>query len=477
MLKNLLLIVDTCLILGLAYFMYESIREQEPRSPKVAAGGILFGLLLAILIIFAPIFRIPITIGFGIATIFCLICLIPGKPDKKAFEGAMGQIVGNPERHDERDISFARVRLIPDSGAYHRYYEKYPEKEEADKKRRDKGLLGTPGKIDAGYQPNVSMLHASFEIPDYLGPFAKGEPGSEHPPVNLSPERATEIVKGLTLHMGADLVGVCKVNPLWTYSNRGEIHYNNWDDWGKEIDDLPPYAVVFATEMDIHNVGTAPHTPSVVESASNYAKGAYISTILARWFAHMGYSGVAQNTRNYDMVLPPLAVDAGLGEVGRLGYLMAPKYGPRVRLFATLTDMPLVPDKPISIGGDEFCKRCMKCAESCPSKSITLDEKVMFKGAEKWKLNSDTCFEYWGKIGTDCCICMAICPFSRPDTLLHRVVRWFVARSPVACRVFPYIDNFLYGRKWHSKNAKSWIAYPRGKSEKYEVYGNELLNI
>ena len=236
-------------------------------------------------------------------------------------------------------------------------------------------------------------------------------------PAQIDPAKATEIVKNLARHVGADLVGVCRVNPLWVYSHRGEIHYNNWEEWGQELQDFPPYAVVIATEMNWEHVSAAPHTPTVAESAGNYAKGAYMSTLLARWFAHMGYRGVAQNTRNYDILLVPLAVDAGLGELGRKGYLITPKYGPRVRLFATLTDMPLVPDEPLSIGVDEFCQRCKKCAESCPSQSIPLEDKVVHNGVERWKLQEESCFEYWAKVGTDCAICMSICPFARPRHL------------------------------------------------------------
>jgi len=132
--------------------------------------------------------------------------------------------------------------------------------------------------------------------------------------------------------------------------------------------------------------------------------------------------------------------------------------------------MVLVPDKPLSIGADEFCRRCKKCAESCPSRSILPGEKVVHNGALKWKLNEDTCFEYWSKVGTDCSVCMAVCPFSRPNTFLHRTVRWFVAHSPVAQRLFPSMDNVLYGRKWRPKPVPPWLSFPRGSQIRKEVY-------
>ena len=472
-----LLLADLFFLVGALYFTLESIREKERRAPRVGAGLILFSLLLAAIILWIPFFRIPIASAFGLCALFGMILLIPGRPDPRAIKGAQGHIVGEPERHDERDIPFARLRGVPPGTEYYRrYYQMHPEKEEGDARRRKKGLLGNPGSIDSLYRPNVSMMEAAFDMPHLLGPHAVAEPEADCPPARLSTERATEIVKHYALHLGADMVGICRLNPLWIYSHRGEIFYDRWEDWGKELnpDDLPPYAVVMLTEMDTRHVYGAPHTPTVAESAKGYAKGAYLSTLLARWFAHMGYRGIAENTRRYDLALPPVAVDAGLGEVGRLGYLISSKFGARVRIFVTLTDMPLSPDRPISIGADEFCKRCKKCAESCPSRSILLGDKVLYKGALKWKLDEDACFDYWSKVGTDCSICMAVCPFSRPNTPLHIIVRWFVARSPIARKVFPYIDNLLYGKRWRTKPVPFWLEYPKGMNAKREVHESKF---
>ena len=66
----------------------------------------------------------------------------------------------------------------------------------------------------------------------------------------------------------------------------------------------------------------------------------------------------------------PIAIDAGLGEIARNGLLITPKFGPRVRLAKVLTDLPLLPDRPIEFGVRDFCLICEKCARKCPSKSI-----------------------------------------------------------------------------------------------------------
>jgi len=467
-----LLAADFILFLGFLYFTFESHKEQETRATKNGIIGIVFSIIIGGIILI-PQAKIMISVFFITGVLCALSLLIPASPNKKALKGAKGYLVGQPKRFDERDSVFARYRsLIPGTDRYDFFYKNiHPEKEERDAKRRKIGFVGTPGSIDNGYQANIAMMHASDEIPPYLGQYAINDPEPGTPIANLSPEKATLIVKNLAKHIGADLVGITKVDTDLLYSNRGETHYGKVENWGKEIKDLPPYAVVMITEMNYGHVISAPHSPTVAESAHLYARGAYITTLLARWFSHMGYRGVAENTRNYDLPLPPLAVDAGLGEVGRQGYLISPKFGARTRIFAVFTDMPLIPDKPISIGVEEFCKSCKKCADSCPSKSIPQGEKIIHNGFEKWKLDEDSCYEYWSKVGTDCSICMAICPFSRPNTFLHKFVRLFVAKSKIAQILFPYIDNFLYGKRWRPKTVKPWLNYKKeNHKDKTEIY-------
>ncbi|MGD9077403.1 MAG: reductive dehalogenase, partial [Desulfobacteraceae bacterium] len=276
----------------------------------------------------------------------------------------------------------------------------------------------------------------------------------------LPPEEATLRVKGYALNVGADLVGIAEINPLWTYSHRGEIFYQNWDDWGKEIELGHKYAVVFAEEMGFRMIGPAPHTPTVIESMGDYAKGAFIATQVAAYIANMGYSATANHLRHYDVILPPLAVDAGLGEVGRLGYLLTKAYGPRVRLGAVTTDLPLVPDKPVDIGVEHFCRICKKCAVCCPSNSIPMeDDQAETNGSLRWKLNDETCFEYWGRVGTDCCICMRVCPWSHARTFTHKLVVELVSRNAIARRLFTVMDDLFYGKKPKPKAPPRWAQY------------------
>ncbi len=61
-----------------------------------------------------------------------------------------------------------------------------------------------------------------------------------------------------------------------------------------------------------------------------------------------------------------VAVQAGIGWIGRNNLLVNPRFGSRLRLGTVLTDMPLQANKPL----DEGCGECQACLPSCPSHSI-----------------------------------------------------------------------------------------------------------
>jgi reductive dehalogenase len=453
--------VNALLLAAAGLFTWESYREKEPRAPFV--GLCVCGLLAALGVAGAllPAARPGIGAFLGLVVFFGLLLLIPGATNPKALKGGVGYAVGEIARFDERDLVFARNRsLPPGSEVYRRYYEEHPEREAPDAARRGKGgVVGRVGAIDDGYRPNVAMIGACFDMPPVFGPLAEAAPPAGSTPTKIDPGRAATIVKGLARRIGADLVGICRVNPAWAYSRRGEIFYGNWAEWGREIPAPLPYAVVVATEMDHGNVGAGPHTPALFESAFNYGKGAFVTTILARWFAGMGYRAAAQHSRHYDLNLVPLAIDAGLGEIGRFGYLISEGFGPRVRLFAVTTDMALQTDAPVDLGVEGFCRRCRKCADACPSRSIPAGEKRVVNGIEKWTLNAESCFDYWAKVGTDCSVCMGVCPFSRPNRGIHRLARRTIRRSHLARSGFPGIDNFLYGKRWKPRPVDEWIDF------------------
>ncbi len=144
-----------------------------------------------------------------------------------------------------------------------------------------------------------------------------------------------------------------------------------------------------------------------------------------------------------------MAVRAGLGELGRHNILIADRFGSRVRIGAVTTTLELESSAPVDLGADHFCTVCRKCADNCPSHALSLGEKEDVRGVAKWPTNVERCYRYWRTVGTDCGICMAVCPFSHRNTAFHSLVRRVVRHAPWTHRMAAWLDDLVYGRGWN----------------------------
>ncbi|HRW63323.1 MAG TPA: 4Fe-4S dicluster domain-containing protein, partial [Bacteroidales bacterium] len=170
------------------------------------------------------------------------------------------------------------------------------------------------------------------------------------------------------------------------------------------------------------------------------------------------YSAKAHIDGNYELICPLVARDAGLGEIGRMGLLMTPKLGPRVRIAVVTTELPLIMDNQKDNSHIiDFCEICKKCADICPSASIPDGTRENIDGALRWKINHEKCFTYWCTVGTDCGKCMTVCPFSHPDNFLHNIIRWGIYNSYIFRRFALFMDDLFYGRKPKTKPISSWM--------------------
>jgi len=187
------------------------------------------------------------------------------------------------------------------------------------------------------------------------------------------------------------------------------------------------------------------------ESARQYYRAAVIGKTLAAVLRELGYAAKPHFDAHYDVILPPLAVHAGLGELGRNNMLIADRHGSRVRIGAVTTDVPLTYDAPVSLGVREFCEACRKCAQSCPPRALSDGERVAVRGVWKWPTRVEQCYGYWRHLGTDCGICMAGCPFSHRNNAFHGTVRWLIKHMPWLAPLAVRADDLVYGRHWHGR--------------------------
>ena len=137
---------------------------------------------------------------------------------------------------------------------------------------------------------------------------------------------------------------------------------------------------------------------------------------------------------------------------------MTPTHGPRVRLAVVTTELDLNEDTPVNFGVQHFCEICKKCADNCPSASIELGDKKTVRGVVKWQSQMETCYKFWRTAGTDCAICMAVCPYSKPHTFYHNIIRFLCTRNPVARHIALLMDDIFYSRMPRHSDKPNWFA-------------------
>jgi epoxyqueuosine reductase QueG len=138
--------------------------------------------------------------------------------------------------------------------------------------------------------------------------------------------------------------------------------------------------------------------------------------------------------------------------LGRNNILIADKSGSRVRIGAVTTNLILDYDNPMSIGAERFCDVCKKCATSCPTKALSINNKSLIRGIDKWTTKVENCYSIWRFYGTDCGICMAVCPFSHRNNWFHYLIRKVVKFLPIFNKTLLFFDDLLYGKKWRIRN-------------------------
>jgi len=442
-----------CIAAGLAIFVFMfifalvSFYEEKGRAAKralILAVGFPVPYILLGLVDF-ELREIVCYILFGLTALFPVIFLLPiGNRFVEEDEIPKTRI-------DERDIMFSRGVLQEGTARFEEYYSRKPENKVLDEKFRS-----YPGLIQSGsvfFEPvTAAAAHSGFltikalhKLIDTEQPFSSSQ--------NVDAVKMTKFIKRWIKRLGAVSVGVTELKEHHKYSIIGR-----GDRYGKQVNLDHKNAIALTVEMDKYMLNRAPQGPTVMESAQEYLNSGVIAVQTAEFIRHLGYSTRAHIDSNYRVICPLVARDAGLGELGRMGLLMTPELGPRVRIAVVSTDLPLISDerKPDHSVID-FCKLCKKCADVCPSEAIPFDDRKMIDGVVRWQINSEACFTLWCKFGTDCARCMASCPYSHPNNTLHNLVRYGVKRSRLFRKLALLMDDFFYGRKPAPLEIPDWM--------------------
>lgn len=279
--------------------------------------------------------------------------------------------------------------------------------------------INTPDSGLTSWTPLFEQYRRSY-------PFQPGRVSVDAPTMRRDLEKVSR-------YFGADIVGFTPLDERWVYSN----HYlpATGENPPVELPEGCDQVIVMGVELDFEMMRTAPTAVMTAETSWNYSRMALLVASVAEFIRSLGYTAIP--SINDTALNAPLAIDAGLAQPSRAGYVITEKYGPRIRFCKVITDMPLEATvRHVDLGVKEFCEACKKCAEACPPQALPLGDMTYEgfgdsnnPGVLKWYANYEKCRKYWAAIGTNCGICMRVCPFNEGRGFHHDVVRWLVRRK------------------------------------------------
>jgi reductive dehalogenase len=272
---------------------------------------------------------------------------------------------------------------------------------------------------------------AQKDVLDHLS-LVNGQPAAmELAPIPHEPKALTRHIKAVGYFLKADIMGACTVPQSAYYSH---------DKQGVPIEVKYENAIIIVMGKDWNAVRASTGSDWIGDPISfqAYQHLGLVTETVANYIRRLGWDASAQYgpsfVDKYSVLMPPLLLRAGIGEVSRAGIILNPYLGLGYKAAAVLTNMPIVPDKPVDFGLQRFCQDCRICAENCPSHAISMGDKVIYNGYETWKLDTRRCasYNFTNKKGTMCNRCVKSCPWTRPPTWPHMLVRGMVMRSRLA---------------------------------------------
>lgn len=280
-----------------------------------------------------------------------------------------------------------------------------------------------------------------------------------------SPDHAAELVKKVAHRYGSTIVGITKLNPDFCYADglRGGKNMGPW-----EVPKHWKYAIVLGVPHEWEQVLS---NPAHGTSYDGYNRVRNASARVTAFLKHLGYPSRSHHPPfHYDLLCPPIAVEAGVGQIGRHGFVICPETGSNIRLAVVTTNLEMTIDKPINFGVTDFCNECKICAEQCPSDAIShadSSEGMVVRGYEHWHINTGKCYNFWrqamGPLG--CRLCLTVCPYSRRNNWLHSLAKNVDINDPTGLVKHALI--FMQKSFFETPDPQEYLRPPDGRFAGY----------
>src|SRR5712671_2169299 len=219
-----------------------------------------------------------------------------------------------------------------------------------------------------------------------------------------SPEEAAAHLKAQALEFGADIVGICEIEPSDIYRGRTVTER---------------YAIAVGQAMRWREFQVVPSREAAIECLRVYFTLGETVIAFAAYIRSLGYAcRVEHPIGDSDLLHIPIGLKAGFGELGRHGSIINPQLGPLFRMGSVATSLPLAIDHPIDAGIAKFCDACRACRKFCPADAIP-DERSPSAGKDhlgydRYMVDTGRCFPYFAKHDY-CSICLPVCAYNHKE--------------------------------------------------------------
>jgi ferredoxin len=219
-----------------------------------------------------------------------------------------------------------------------------------------------------------------------------------------SPADAARHLKDKAMEFGADIVGICRIEPSDVY--RGRVVTEK-------------YAIAVGQRMRWSEFQTVPSRESAIECLRVYFTLGETVIRLAAHLRSLGYPcKIEHPIGDSDLLHIPIGLKAGFGELGRHGSIIHPKLGPLFRMGSVATSLELEIDHPIDAGIAKFCDTCRACRKYCPPQAIpdhrSPEAGPDHLGYDRYVVDTGRCFPYFAK-HSYCSICLPVCAYNHKE--------------------------------------------------------------
>jgi len=139
-----------------------------------------------------------------------------------------------------------------------------------------------------------------------------GEVAAREAPLSKDPEYLSNHIRETAYFLRADAVGICELPPYAVYSHCAET--------GDPIVLEHKYAVAILVDQDSKTARATTGNDWISNAMSfvAYSASGFIACLLSDYIRRLGFAARAHHARNYQVIVPPILLWAGLGEISRM---------------------------------------------------------------------------------------------------------------------------------------------------------------